>query len=174
MTPEEKQAAYKLAESLLAEENFNAGLIGGIVATVLGAGVYAAITVAAGYSVSFMAIALGAFVGLAVQYLGRGIGSRFVVVASVLSVIGCLLGNLIAAILLEARAYGASPVDIASSMSVESVIEFFKGDLQFVDLLFWIGAIGAAAYFAKRPLTREEGLAIYTYDNRPAETRYIS
>jgi len=30
-------------------------------------------------------------------------------------------------------------------------------------VMFWIIGIGGAAYLARRPLTRDEGLALYTY-----------
>jgi hypothetical protein len=36
-------------------------------------------------------------------------------------------------------------------------------DLHIADLMFLIIGIGGAAFFARRPLTREEGLALHTY-----------
>ena len=174
MTPEEKEQNYKLAAQLLSEQRFGPAAIGGIVAAVLGAGIYAVVTVATGYAIGFLAIGIGVIVGFTMQYLGRGIETKFVVVASLLAVIGCILGNIFAAILFEARTYGQSPFEIAASIDIRLLFDFLIVDFQFTDLLFWALAIYAASHFAKRPLTREEGLAIYTYGNRPEQSGFIT
>jgi hypothetical protein len=44
-----------------------------------------------------------------------------------------------------------------------SILAWMFTDLHFADLMFWIIGIGGAAYFARRPLTREEGFALHTY-----------
>lgn len=104
---------------------------------------------------------------LAVAAFGPVADLGFVVVAAALAVVGCVLGNIFAAILFEARAYGQSPFEIAASIEFGQLAEFVRADFQLLDLLFWPLAIYAATFFAKRQLSREEGLAIYIYENRP-------
>lgn len=175
MTPEEKQRYYKLAERLLSEQKFAAAALAGVAAMLLAAGFYAAITVASGgFSYSFMAAGIGAAIGIAVQFLGRGIASKFVVLASILAIVGCLLGNLLAVVVAVARANGVSPVEVLAMIPPTEFPQVIVSDLQFADLIFWIVSIGAASYLAKRRLTREEGLAIRLYETRPAEARIIS
>jgi len=43
-----------------------------------------------------------------------------------------------------------------------SALRFGRNDLHAADLMFWFIGIGAAAFFSRRPLTREEGLVLYT------------
>ncbi|MEO1245022.1 MAG: hypothetical protein AAFX56_04975 [Pseudomonadota bacterium] len=167
MDQEEKQRHHELAQKLLSEQNFPVAVIAGVVAMAVAAGIYAAITVAAGgVSYGLMATGIGVVIGFAIQFLGRGIGSKFAVLASVLAVAGCLLGNLLAVVLLVAKANAMSPLDLLVNMDLVGISEIIVADLQFADLLFWILAIAAAAYFAKRKLTHEEGLALHTYEMR--------
>ena len=79
-----------------------------------------------------------------------------------------------ALILFEARATGESPFDIAADIEFRQLADFLVADFQLLDLLFWPLAIYAASYFAKRPLSRKEGLAIYTYRNRPTQSGIVT
>lgn len=174
MTPEEKEANYKIAEKLLAEQNFSAAVFFGIWATILAGAAWAVIAVAAGYVIGYIAIALGVVVGLAVRYTGRGIDNRFSVLAATLAIVGCLAGPLFAAILVEARHSETPLAEIVSSLTPDVILDFFAQTLSFVHVLFWVLAAGSAAYFAKRPLTREQGVAVYTWRRRPEEFKIIS
>ncbi len=167
MTPEDKQQHYERAKVLLAEQNFRAAVLFGSIAAVLAATAYAMIAVAAGYTVAYTALGVGAVVGFAVQFLGRGVESRYVMLASILAVAACILGNVIAMLLLRARFSGESASDIASGLSPELLLDLAAKGIRPVDLVFWMLAVGAASYFAKRRLSREDGLAIYTYERRP-------
>lgn len=168
MTPEEKQRHYDLAKVLLSEQKFSAAVLAGVAAMLLSVGVYAAVTVASGgFSYSFMPAGIGAAIGIAVQFLGRGISSKFAILASILAIIGCLLGNLFAGVMVVARENSVSPVDVLAVIPISELPQIVASGLQFADLIFWIVAIGAASYLAKRRLTREEGFAIHTYEARP-------
>ena len=167
MTPEEKARAYEVAKQLLSEQNFPVAVVSGSIAAVLAGGIYAVITSMAGYSVSFMAIGVGVLVGFTIQFLGRGVETKYAILASVLAVLGCVLGNVFAVMLIVARATGGSLADLASQISLETIVEYAIASFQLIDIVYWLLAIWAASYFAKRALTREEGLAIYTYEKRP-------
>ena len=173
MKPEEKAQAYKVAKQLLSEQNFQVAVISGIIATILAAGIYAVIAVVAGYAVSFMAIGVGVLVGITIQYLGRGIESKFTVLASVLAVVGCVLGNVFAALILTARAARASASDVLSEITFGSLVDYAVSTFQLIDIVYWALAVWAASYFARRPLTREQGLAVYTYENSPPDDQAI-
>jgi hypothetical protein len=167
MTPEEKEQNYKLASQLLSEQKFGSAVIGGSVAAIIAAGIYAVVTVAMGYATAFLAIGIGVAVGFAVQYLGRGIETKFAVIASVLAVVGCVLGNIFASILFAARAHDKSLFEIAANIEIAQLNHFVFADFQLLDWLFWPLAIYAASFFAKRSLTRKQGLAVQTNENRP-------
>ncbi len=70
-------------EGLRAQQKLFQAVVGGGAAALLGAGVWAAITVATDYQIGWMAVALGLLVGLTVRSLGKGIDNIFGIVGSV-------------------------------------------------------------------------------------------
>ena len=165
MTPEEKQQHYRIAETLLAEQNFAGAVLFGAIATILSAWVYGLFG-ATGATIGFVAMGIGFVVGFTVQYVGRGIDTRFTLLASAYAVIGCLGGNLFALVGRAARASGVSSFELLRSMPPGELVNRTIADLQFVDLVFWLLAIWAAAYWANRPLTREQRLSVGLYTRR--------
>ena len=118
---------------------------------------------------------VGVLVGFTIQYLGRGIESKFTVLASILAVVGCILGNVFTALILTARAARATAGEVLSEVTFGSLVDYAVSTFQLIDIVYWALAIWAASYFAKRPLTREQGLAVYTYESRlPSDGGIIS
>ena len=164
MDPEEKQRNYELAEKLLSEQNFGAAAIAGIVAMILAAGIYGVVkSLSESLYYSILAAGIGIVIGFAMQFLGRGIDRKFAVVASVYALLACMLGNMFAVVMHVARAIAVSPFDVLLNTSVSEMYGWMFKDLHFANLMFWVIGIGAAAYLARRPLTREESLALHTY-----------
>ena len=167
MDPEEKQQNYELAERLLSEQNFGSAAIAGVVAMILAAAIYGVVkSLSEGFYHSILAAGIGIAIGFAMQFLGRGIDRKFSVVASIYALLGCMLGNMFAVAMHVARAIAVSPFDVLLNTSVSEISGWMFKDLPFAELMFWVIGIGGAAYFARRPLTREEGLALYTYEMR--------
>ena len=165
MDQQQKQLNYQLAEKLLAEQNIWGAAIFGAAAMVLAAVAYGLIG-AGGFTYSFVAVGIGVSVGLTMQYLGRGIDARFPVLASVYTVGGCLLGNMFTIVIYIARAEQASPFRILRVTPPNELLEWAGSGVQLISLFFWMFAVVAAVFFVKRPLTREERLAIGMYELR--------
>lgn len=163
MNHEEKQQNYDLAERLLSEQNFAAAVVAGAVATVLAAAIYGVITAITGFAYSFTAAGIGVVIGLTMQFIGRGIAMKFALVAGIYAFAGCMLGNLFTAVMQVARASGNSPIDVLLDSSGPALADWLMHGVGFVDLVFWMVAVGCAVFFVKRPLSRREGLAIHTY-----------
>lgn len=164
MHNEEKQENYDLAEKLISEQNFAAAVIAGAVATLLAAAAYGITVATWAFSYGFAAAGVGIVVGLSMGFLGRGISTKFVVVATLYTITGCVLGNLFRAIIELAPA--TSPIDVLRSNSLSLVAERAISNVSFVDLVFWFVAVFAAVFLAKRPLSRSERLAIGLYELR--------
>ncbi len=90
-----------IAEAFMAElesqQNLPMGIVGGVVAALIGAAVWAGITVMTEYQIGWMAIGVGLLAGYAVRLLGKGISSKFGIVGVVCALLGCVLGNLFSA-----------------------------------------------------------------------------
>ncbi len=81
-------------------ENFFLGLVAGVIAMVIGAGVWMGVAVTAGSQlnvipIGFMAIGVGALVGFAIRVVGDGRGIVFGLMGAVLTFLGCLGGDVL-------------------------------------------------------------------------------
>ena len=85
-------------------ENLFLGLLAGAVAALIGALIWMGITIATGFHVGYVALGVGALVGFAVRYAGNGTGVIFGVVGAVLTLAGCLGGEVLAVLQLSANA----------------------------------------------------------------------
>jgi hypothetical protein len=155
MDQEEKQRNYDIAEVLLSEQNFAAAVIVGAVATLLAAAIYGIVVARWNFSYGFAAAGIGIAVGISMQYLGRGIDMKFAVAAAVYTIAGCLLGNVFRVV---------SPLDVFGSNDFSLIAERSVSYVSFVDLVFWLVAVFAAVFLAKRPLSRSDRLAIGMYE----------
>jgi dipeptide/tripeptide permease len=160
MNDEELQENYALAEKLIAEQNFAAALIGGAVATLLAAAAYGITVATWAFSYGFAAAGIGIVIGLSMRYLGRGISTKFTVVATVYTITGCVLGNLFRVIVELAVASATSPVDVIRNNSLSVFAERSVACFSLVDLVYWFVAVFCAVFLARKSLSRSERLAI--------------
>ena len=164
MKQEDKQRNYELAEKLLSEQNFAAAVIAGAVGTFLAAVAYGIVVALWDFSYSFAAAGVGVVVGISMQYLGRGIETKFAVLASVYTIAGCLLGNVFMIAVTSGRAYEKSPFEIIWDKSLSELAEWAFLHVSPIDVFFWFVAIFAAAFLSRRPLSRSDRLALGMYE----------
>jgi hypothetical protein len=82
-------------------ENLFLGMVAGTIAALLGALIWMGITVVTGLHVGYVALGVGALVGLAVRYVGNGTGMIFGIIGAVLTLIGCLGGEILTVVQLS-------------------------------------------------------------------------
>ena len=166
MNNEEKQKNYDLAKKLISEQNFAAAVIVGAVATLLAAAAYGITVATWAFSYGFAAAGVGIVIGLSMGFLGRGISMKFAVAATLYTITGCVLGNLFRVIIELAQATATSPIDVLRNNSLSVLAERSIYNVSFVDLVYLFVAVFCAVFFAKRPLSRSERLAIGLFELR--------
>lgn len=157
MNDEEKQKNYELAETLLSEQNFAAAVIAGAVATVLASVAYGIIVAKWSFSYGFAAAGVGIVIGLSMGFLGRGIATKFAVVAALYVIAGCILGNLLRVIMVLKR---TSPIDVFRDHSLSEIADRAIYNMFSIALVYWFVAAVCAVFLARRALSRSERLAI--------------
>lgn len=167
-------AQLALARQLISEQNFINGVVAGFVAMLAAALGWGAIAVATGYNHSLMAIGVGLLVGYGVQVFGRGLTTKYSIAAALLSVLGCIGGNVMTEVILEVRYTGTPMTDILSSLTLDEIGSMITRRLQFMDVIFWLVAIYTTWLVAPRNLTREEERAIYAYEHQPDQGSIIT
>lgn len=115
----------------------------GILAMIIGAAVWAVITVVTEHEFSLVAIGVGALIGL-MMYAARPTSTGIAVVAALLTVVGCALGEFLA---LAAYVSRKEHVDFGRVLNAEfEHFDVFVKSLDGKTYLFW--AIGAIAAFS--------------------------
>jgi hypothetical protein len=138
------------------EQNILLAVLGGAVAALVGAAIWAAITVVTHYQIGFMAIGVGLLVGLTVRFLGKGITTTFGVVGAVFSLVGCLLGNLFSACGFLAAEKSVSFWEVVGDLNPELIAALMKATFSAIDLLFYGIAVYEGYKIAFRRVTAEE------------------
>ena len=130
------------------DSNLILGLIAGTVAMLISAILWGVITYVTEYQISFMAIGVGFFVGIAIQKFGKGNSLIFGISGAVLSFLGCVLGNFFFYNGVIAKEWEISFFEVLLTLSLDpaAIIELFTLTFDIMDLLFY----GIAAYIGFR------------------------
>lgn len=78
--------------------NYFLGLLAGLIAAIIGAAVWMGVTAATHLHVGYVALGVGALVGFAVRFGGKGNTVIFGIMGAVLTALSCLTGEMLAVI----------------------------------------------------------------------------
>ena len=138
-------------ETFQSEQNLMMGTLAGLVASLAGAGVWAAATIISGFQIGFMAIGIGVLVGFTVRQMGKGLDQSFGVVGGAMSLIGCALGNVLYITYYVADNQGMAYMDILTQLNFGIMSEMLSATFEPMDLLFY----GLAVYFGYKYAFRQ-------------------
>lgn len=133
---------YQYRERLRLEQNMPLALLGGVGAAVIGAVLWAIITVATNVQIGYMAVALGFLVGYTVRFAGKGLDQAFGILGAVLALAGCLLGNLLTLVGFIANDEGLGYMQVLLGIDYSVVPSVMMATFSPIDLLFY----GLATY----------------------------
>ncbi|WP_226390379.1 hypothetical protein [Penaeicola halotolerans] len=129
------------------------GLTAGFICSIL----WAAISVATGYQIGYMAIAVGAAVGFSMRYVGKGIDQIYGIMGGAIAFISVLLGNFLVFIGFVAESenlgYLETILVLDYSYLPEILIESFSS---LVGILFYGLAVLEGYKFAFRKFTKAD------------------
>lgn len=131
LSPEE------IEKTVRARQNFPLAIIGGSLAALLSALLWAVITVLTKYQIGYMAIAVGLIVGLAVRFFGVGIDKKFGILGAVLALLGCLAGNFFSQIGFIANEYSYGYLETLFYFDLASIKNTLFESFSPIDILFY-------------------------------------
>lgn len=120
-----------------AKQSLPLAVIAGVVAALVGAGLWAAVTVATGYQIGWMAVGVGFLVGYAVRAAGKGIDPVFGVIGAVFALLGCVAGNLFSTVGFVAQEEAVPFFEILGQVNLSNAIEVLGATFSPIDLLFY-------------------------------------
>lgn len=127
---------------LKVHQDFTYALIGGTLAATISAIIWAVVTVLTNYQIGYMAIGVGLLVGFSVQFFGAGIDKKFGYLGAMLSLLGCLLGNLLSQVGFIANEQSLGYLEIITFLNFDLILEILIETFNPMDLLFY----GIAVY----------------------------
>ncbi len=143
-------------EALRSEQNLPAGVIAGFLAALAGAGIWALITALTEYQIGWMAIGVGFLVGFAVRMAGKGIEPLYGIIGAALSLVGCVLGNLLTMTYFIAANEAVSFVDALGQLDLNLAIEILVLTFDYMDIVFYGIALYFGYRYAFRQMTQED------------------
>lgn len=145
--------AQELMAGLRAEQNLVMGIVGGSLAAVVGAILWATVTVATGFQIGWMAVGVGFMVGRTVGVLGRGVEKRFGYAGVVLSLGGCLIGNMLSVCVIVAQQQELALSFVLTHLNPAALPELMAVTFHPMDLLFYGLAVYQGYRFSFRRVT---------------------
>lgn len=149
------------------QQNVAYAIVGGAAAALVCALLWAFVTVATGYQIGYMAIGLGAAVGLTVRFLGAGIDMKFGIIGGVFALLGCVMGNLLSQVAFVANEEGSTYVETLGLLSFSNILTVYKNSFTLIEIAFYGIAVYGGYRFAFRLITTNDMIAAQQGNQSP-------
>ena len=113
------------------------GLLAGVLAAAVGAALWAGVTVLTGYQIGWMAIGVGALVGVALRTAGKGTTTMFGILGAALALGGCLVGNFLTGAVVLSRHGDISLAVFFTRLTPDLAVRLMTAMFSPMDLLFY-------------------------------------
>ncbi len=130
-----------LSQPAVLSSNLVLGIVGGAIAAVVGAVIWAAITVTTNLEIGYAAVGLAFLVGVAVRNLGRGYTQVYGVVGAVCSLLGIVLGKVFTVIWIVADKDQVSVFSLLGQIDWSKLFGVIGDTLGPIDFVFGVIAL---------------------------------
>ena len=145
----------EMLEKLRMEQRMIPGILSGIIVGVVGAILWGIITVVTEFQIGYMAIAIGAGVGLTIRKFGNGIDPIFGYLGAGISLFSVLLGNFLSIILFIANSEGLGYFETLLLFNYNYLPQAMEATFSIMDLFFYAIAIFEGYNFSFRKITEK-------------------
>ncbi len=150
------KVSEKALEKYKAEQNLLTAIGVGALVGLIGAALWAAITVVTGYKIGYMAIAIGAGVGISMRMYGKGIDQVFGISGGIIAILSCLIGNFLSIVGSIANYEGLGYLETFNLIDSSQIIPLMSETFSGMDLFFYAIAGYEGYKFAFRVFTEKE------------------
>jgi hypothetical protein len=145
-----------LMQEIKDNQNLPLGILGGIGAAAIGATIWAMITALTNFQIGWMAVGVGFLVGIGVRSLGKGVDTSFGIAGAILSLVGCLAGNLLTVCIIISRQESIELLNLLTRLNPAVTVELMKATFNPIDMLFYGIAVYEGYRFSFRRISDEE------------------
>lgn len=155
-----EEVSYTLPEEAVEQLRLEQKLVPGILAAVavglVGAVLWGIITVVTLYQIGYMAIAIGAGVGFAMRYFGKGIDKVFGIMGAIIALFSCVAGNFLSIIGFIAQHEGLGYIETLFLFNYAYLPAALMETFSPIDVLFYGLALFQGYKFSFRTLNPAE------------------
>lgn len=126
-----------ITQQHLDEQNWQKGMTAGLVAALAGGAAWAAVTYFTEMQIGWLAVGVGALVGIAVRTWGRGVEKRFGYLGAGLALGGVLLGNVLAVVAFASKELNIGFFQMLGQVDWGQVPGILKSWMSPMDFLFY-------------------------------------
>jgi hypothetical protein len=126
----------QMIATLRARQNIPLAVAAGLVAAIIGAGLWAAVVYFTGMELGLIAIAVGALVGYAIREAGQGVDKAFGILGGLCAALGWALGTLLGDEALLAKEVGKPIWTVMTHLGPGEAISFAMRAADTMDLVF--------------------------------------
>lgn len=137
-------------------QNLHMGIVGGLIAAVIGAAIWAAVTVITDFQIGWMAVGIGFLVGYAVRITGKGISKSFGYVGAILALASCFAGNLFSICAIISKQEAIPFFHLVTRLNPQIILDIMKTTFSPIDLLFYGIAVYEGYRFSFRQVKEDE------------------
>jgi hypothetical protein len=142
----------KYRDLMLKSQRMPFGILGGLGASLVGNAVWIGILLL-GYKIDFLVLCVGFFIGYSIRYFGKAIEPKFGYVAGAIAFVGTVAAYFIIGCILFVKVNHIAFFSVFAHMNFSMALFLMWKTLgHFLDILFCLGAVGIAYYFAFKPL----------------------
>lgn len=152
-TPEQIERALF---ELRGEQNYVAGTLAAVAAGLVGAAIWAGVTVATKYQIGWLALGIGFMVGAANRALGKGMDKHFGITGAVIALLSVALGNLLSIFGLLSEQMGLPFTSILTGFDYSQTLTVMQQTFTPMDLIFYGIATWEGYKFSFRTISQDD------------------
>jgi hypothetical protein len=128
-------------EELKASQSITGAILGGLLGATLGAALWSIVTAVTKYQIGFFALGVGVLTGFLVRKLGHGLERRFGCIGAAFSLLGCLIGNILAVLIMVSYQESISFSTLLQLLDFNTLTGIIRDTFSAKGLLFYVIAI---------------------------------
>lgn len=143
-------------DRLLAEQKLVPGLLAGLGVGLIGAVLWALITIATEYQIGYMAVAIGAGVGYSIRLVGKGIQPIFGIWGAFIALLSVFLGNIFGIVGYVSVSEGYDFFELLGEIDFAVLLDIMVESFSPIDIVFYGIATYEGYKFSFRQLNSED------------------
>lgn len=160
-----EKAHPNIFKKIVDEQDFIKAVLFGLIAGIIGAILWACISVLIQLQFGVMAIGVGVLVGFTIKRFGKGITLRYSILGSIISLFGCLLGNFLMVVAFASKEMNISFFQVFSHVDFSKIPQIMWSTAHPMDFVFYAITIYEGFRFSTLKYT-ERSLWEYSQKNK--------